>query len=127
MQCSGFTSNFNVKLTANATSGVGCQDIKMADANVTVLSVYNVTITPLTNLTSFCSPEGNLTFDYQVSSEPPTVNDLMLVLAENDAGCSLDRSAGKAGWLTPSCVFMCGATGDPQTLGCKHFPESPRA
>jgi hypothetical protein len=96
ISCVDIRGSFNVKLTASATSGVGCQDIKSAEANVTVLGDYNVTITPLTNLTSFCleSLQGPLTFDYLVSSVPPT-STLTLALDEV-AGCSLSNTTGMA-------------------------------
>jgi hypothetical protein len=63
-----------------------------------------VTITPLTNLTTYCSPEGDLTFDYQVSSVPAS-NNLMLALADNAGNCSLSRSTGM-----PAAMFLCAAS-----------------
>lgn len=95
VSCVDIASSFNVKLTATATSGVGCGDINMAEANVTVLGDYNVTITPQDNInTTFClqTPQEALSFSYQVSSVPAT--NLTLALANNAAGCSLSSTTG---------------------------------
>jgi hypothetical protein len=103
--CDSITSNFNVKLTATAKTGDGCETSAFADASVTVLGQYNVTITPVSDVTSFCSPQGSLTFEYQVSSEPSTDN-LQLALDGNTANCSLSSSTGRAYVLCKPGVSM---------------------
>jgi hypothetical protein len=105
VMCEDITATFTATLTATARSGEGCEASAAANATVSVLSQYNVTIEEQFNSTSFCSPQGPLTFDYRVSSVPFSSN-LQLNLGENSAGCSLSRTAGTVD-VVVSLVFEC--------------------
>jgi hypothetical protein len=97
VSCTDFVDDFSVTLLATASSATNCEGSDSATVNVTVNSKPDVSIQPLFNVTTFCSPEGDLSFAYSVSSGPAN-SDLDLTLTAPEA-CRLDTfNPGRHSW-----------------------------
>jgi hypothetical protein len=98
--CRDFSAGFSVELTATA-SAPGAADCAASDSgtvNVTVNIQPAVSIVDVSEAKSFCSPEGPLTFTYNVSSGPANTPVDVSLDAPAAASCVLSNATG----LSPS-------------------------
>jgi hypothetical protein len=94
--CWDFSAGFSVDLTATA-SAPGAADCAASDSgtvNVTVNIQPAVSIVDVSEDKSFCSPEGPLTFTYNVSSGPANTPVDVSLDAPAAAGCVLSNATG---------------------------------
>lgn len=97
--CTGFTDDFSITLSADATSGPDCDKSDSATANVVVATQPVVTVTDVSAARDFCrnaSDLGNLTFAYNVSSGPANTSlQVSLMTDPPGTGCVIDGDSSQ--------------------------------
>lgn len=108
--CTGFAADFSVTLTATA-SAPGAADCVASDSDTVDVAVNiqpAVSIVDVSEATSFCSPDGPLTFTYNVSSGPANTQVAVSLDAPAAAGCVLSNTTGMSahpkGFSTCVCL-----------------------
>jgi hypothetical protein len=106
--CTGVSDDFSVTLTAEAGSTADCKGSDFDTAYVVVGSRPDVTITPVSNTTSFCVSQGDtLTFTYTVSSGAANTPLVVAAVAPQQADCRVTNPSGSTGLAAQHARWRC--------------------